>query len=105
WNGRASDRQIADAFQFRSEPLHIECVFLEFATTLYPEQEKMCRPSIGVGLRSTVSQIHSAIQDCVARLHLDCERGFVAEILDARVLARHSSGADFKRPWQIVAIG
>src|SRR4030095_2455218 len=104
WHSGALDLQIADAFQFRLEAWQIECVLLKFAAALYPEQEKMRGPSVGIGLRSTVAQFRSAIQDCVAGLHLDRGKGFVAEILAVRALTAHSRGADLKRPWQIIAI-
>jgi hypothetical protein len=67
----ALDLYIGNAFQFRLEALRIERVLLEFAAALYPKQEKMSGPTVGIGLRSTVAQIHSAIQDCVTGLHLD----------------------------------
>ena len=98
------DLQIADTFQFRFDALHIECVLRKFTITLYPKQEKVRGPSVGIGLRSTVTQIRSAIQDCIARLHLDRGEGFITEILDARIFTDHSCGPDLERPWQAVAI-
>ena len=64
----------------------------------------MSGPSVGIGLRSTVAQVHSAIQDCVSGLHLDRGKGFVAEILEVRALLTYARRADLKRPLQVVAI-
>src|SRR3546814_12190383 len=62
--------QIAHALQFRPEALFVECVLLEFAAALYPEQEKMGGPMVGIGLSPAMAQIDSAIQDRVAGFHL-----------------------------------
>src|SRR3546814_7632299 len=73
-------------------------LFRSFAAALYPEQEKMGGPMVGIGLRPAMAQIDSAIQDRVAGFHLDRGKRLVSEILEARSLAIHADGADFKRP-------
>src|SRR3546814_13908934 len=89
-------RSIAHALQFRPEALFVECVLLEFAAALYPEQEKMGGPMVGIGLRPAMAQIDSAIQDRVAGFHLDRGKRLVSDILEARSLAIHAAGPDFK---------
>src|SRR3546814_15029550 len=41
-----SASQIAHALQFRPEALFVECVLLEFAAALYPEQETLGGPMV-----------------------------------------------------------
>ena len=99
-----ADLQIAHPLQIRSEPLFVEGMLREFAAAFDPEQKEVRRPMVGIGLRSPVTQVDTAIQDRIARLHRDGGEGFSSEILDARTFAIDADGADFERPWHIVAI-